>query len=226
MITPNELSKAAILKIVKSFSDTFFKSELPLPAVRIKGKNRFSMRFFPKSFELVIGTLLPNQKPIQILDEAIHQCCHIYNYTKDIKDLPNHHYHNKKFAEVVIKCGMVVTRDPNFGWISCSDPIQFNIKCINFLTKGKCPCGKNCVQFPNKKSVLKRESIYAELIEKIDFCVFSGIKFKETGKQYFLKYTCGCEPPYNSIRSGRRPEGKRAIQIRCEICKQLFTYVG
>lgn len=224
---PNKAIKRELTGIYNAFSETFFDTELPIPAIKIKSKNRFVLRFFPKPFELVVGTLLPHQSPLAILDETLHQCCHVFNHIHGVKDLPNYQYHNKKFATAALAVGLVVARDQNLGWISCSDPqdLAQYAGCECFL-QGSCPCDKGCLTFPDEAATQQRKRIYDKLFREINFEVFKNAEFKaNSGKNFFLKYECGCEPPYNSIRSGRRPVGPRALQVRCEVCGQLFECV-
>lgn len=45
----------------------------------------------------------------------------------------------------------------------------------------------------------------------------------KSSKQYQLKYTCHCPAPYNTIRSGRRPNGAHPLDITCNLCGQKFV---
>lgn len=224
---PNRLAKREILRILKDCSKTFFEDALPVPAIKVKGRNRFAMRFFAGPFELALGTLLPHVPPRIVLDEVIHQSCHIYNHIHSIKDSSNYQYHNKNYARQALLCGLYVARDDKFGYLASSDLGDFadHSQCDDFGGLD-CPCKSGCVIFPDEQIMDLREGWYERMMQEIDFDVFKHIKFRaKSPKNYFLKYECGCDPPYNSIRSGRRPDKSHALHVRCENCGQLFRCV-
>lgn len=223
----NQAAKEEILKILSGCSQLFFSDTLPIPAIKVRGRNRFAMRFFSGSFEIVLGTLLPHTPPRIILDEVIHQACHVYNHIHSIKDSSNYQYHNKNFAKQAIKCGLYVARDNMFGWLASSEINDFSGQgqCDD-LGGLDCPCKNGCVLHPDEEILELREGWYDRLLKEIDFDIFKQIKFKDKSpKNYFLKYECGCDPPYNSIRSGRRPDKSHALRVRCEDCGELFRCV-
>jgi hypothetical protein len=196
---------AQVARILCTFSDGLFQGELPIPTVVVKTNNKFIARFLPDSFCLILGSMLPNATTRQILDSFLHQCCHIYNNVNHIVDHSSHsQYHNRNFADIALKAGLNLIQNEN-GWGSTSE------------------IGEHIVEFAPTPAQGIREVIYQKILAN-DPNLQQQVIIKK-GKTFQFKYQCRCAPPFNSIRSGRKPTGHNPLRVRCEVCGHLFFCV-
>ena len=210
------MSNALVIPIrlaFRHFNEEFFYSELNEPDIIINFRKSGIFRFTSEPFVLVVAKHFEEAVLREILDNLLHQMCHIHNFQKGVKDRTTNSYHNGKFLNSALKLGLTLIRDPAFGWLTTSYPIT---------------CGKNII-FPTRRSNQKREKIYLSLNSGYD--QFQSLKEKlnfddnTPKKQFFLKYICSCPPPHNSIRSGRRPESRNRLNAICGDCGEPFKCV-
>jgi len=201
---------APIRSAFHHFNEEFFHIDEPKIEINCRKKGVF--RLVTKPYTLVIGEHFESATFREMLDSLLHQMCHIHNYQKGIKDRTVNSYHNRKFLDLALKVGLTLIRHKKFGWVTTSYPIS---------------CGED-VLLPTQQNNKKREEIYLLLSEGCDKILFEALKEKlgfensVPRKQFFLKYTCGCPPPYNSIRSGRRPKGRHRLNAICGDCGKPF----
>ena len=201
-----------IRRAFRHFNEGFFHGELNEPKIRINPRKRGIFRFTPEPYALVIGEHFEDAIFREMLDNILHQMCHIRNFQKGVRDRTVNSYHNRKFLDSALKVGLTVIRHKTFGWVTTSYPVS---------------CGED-VFLPTRRNNEKREQIYLSLSESCDKTVFEALKEKLNfdgsvpRKQFFLKYTCSCPPPHNSIRSGRRPESRRRLNAICGDCGEPF----
>jgi hypothetical protein len=72
---------------------------------------------------------------------------------------------------------------------------------------------------------LEKLEIDVKTLERGKKEIRKAIKEKGRSKVCFLKYECGCPPPHNSIRSGRRPDGSHPLKAVCMVCGKSFNCV-
>jgi hypothetical protein len=90
---------------------------------------------------------------------------------------------------------------------------------------------KTICELPNKAINKLREEIFQQLATEMNKAVLKKVKKeiaslpRKSDKSYTLKYECGCEPPHNSIRSGRRPDGPNPLNAMCMDCLTYYKCV-
>jgi len=145
--------------------------------------------------------------------------CHVKNHLNGTKDQTTNEYHNKRFVESALAVGLTVARCEKQGYFTGTGLCKH------------CPnCNNECRMFkPSEAAMNALEGTYTALLEKMGNGFLSGrqeVKEEDrVGRNYFLKYVCGCPSPHNSIRSGRRPDGRHRLNIICQDCQQYFTCV-
>lgn len=153
----------------------------------------------------------------QFIISFFHELIHIYHFQNGILDLSSNNYHNKHFLKKANSIGFFVYSVKNKGFV--------NLSIINLGNKGFIPKGRPnnfLIDFLNKtmnKNLIESLNLLIKkaLLEKID---------SRKSKEFFLKYECKCPKPHNSIRSGRRPDSKNALQIHCKNCNSDFFCVS
>ena len=147
----------------------------------------------------------------------LHELIHIFNKQSEIVDVAGH-YHNKKFLKAALDAGLYVIKTKAQGWAVTSLVYPRNV------------IHKDCIHRPDKNKLERRITAFSHL--EINSSIFKDackeikayISDKST-KTFFLKYECNCPAPHNSIRSGRRPDGKNALNIICQVCNSKFHCV-
>jgi hypothetical protein len=200
-------------KVFDVLNQAFFDGKLPTPSFLIQIEKKVIFRFVPESYNLVIGSKFAESSLEQILVDMLHKMVHIYNKNRNMCDCTSNQYHNKKFLEVALRVGLFVTRHKTRGW-----GVTHLSKENNKSTRKPFP---RDVEYRSK--VLKKLSINTEVIEQAQSEIAAIVQAKGKSKVCFLKYECGCPPPHNSIRSGRRPDGLHPLNATCMICGKPFV---
>lgn len=195
-----EQLRLKVASILDAFNREFFRGELPKPIIVIKTNNKFVVRYLPDTFQLVLGSAFCKVPMRVILDAILHECCHVYNDLNHVMDHSRKsQYHNRAFAKTALSVGLNVHKT-EYGWIATSTATG---------------------ELTSKEHWLHREAVYQRLFQQY-FDLQNETKFQKTAKTFQYKYQCGCNPPHNSIRSGRKPHGPNGLRVRCEVCNQLF----
>ena len=121
--------------------------------------------------------------------------------------------------QIATDAGFFVVRHKTQGWGITSTIYPRNV------------IDKRSIGFPTEESVKNRIKAFEfglnkSLIEKSFREIKNDISADKQTKTFFLKYECSCPPPHNSIRSGRRPDGKNALNIVCQYCDTAFRCVS
>jgi hypothetical protein len=155
--------------------------------------------------------------PDEALEELLHLMIHLYHRAKEVRDFSANAYHNKLFLERAIRCGFFVGYHKSRGW----DLTRFSLKGM--------PSQKKIRSEPD--AVKKMKAFLEELDLKV-VPLLAAVKYMQNHakldgppKKCFLKYVCKCSPPHNSIRSGRRPDGRFPLRVKCLTCKSEFQCV-
>jgi hypothetical protein len=168
-----------------------------------------------ESAGLEVGADMATASQAAIIDDLIHCMIHIRNHQQGVPDhtIPNQ-YHNRHFMSLALQVGMTLAQHPNRGWA---------------LTFSTPPNGSRKLKLvhPQPAVRLRLQRVLAKIdLPKKELSGFRAqIRTRLTGKQskeYLLKYTCQCAAPYNTIRSGRRPDGDHPLDITCNVCRGKF----
>ena len=117
--------------------------------------------------------------------------------------------------EECVEKGIFVVKHKSRGWSILMLDFPRNVVDTRFVAQPSDLCiQKRINAFVFLKKTFNWEAFY-------DFTKKS-LKTLEKTKSYNYKYTCGCLPPQNSIRSGRNPNGFNPLKASCEECKMSF----
>lgn len=199
-------------KVYKIFNDEFFKGQLPKPNFSVDMKKRGVLCFKPPS-NIVLCKDFPESTLVDIFDNIIHQMVHIENYLSGIEDFSSSQYHKKSFYNRALQIGLNLAYSTTQGWS------------IVYSTLGQY---QGNVRLANKKNRDKLKEVYSGIQINIDQLIEFQNDLKlsldeTTVRKSLLKYVCQCKPPHNTIRSGRRPNGPRPLDIKCNICGEKFV---
>jgi hypothetical protein len=194
------------------FNKELFGDALTAVPFVIDPRRQGILRFEPVRFNIVVGANFKNTSFRDILDSLLHEMCHIFNWIKKISDQTSNDYHNQRFRETALRVGLTCIHSRN-GWKKTTS------------SKGV-EGGRGEVATPIPEFRVKREQLYRQLSIDINKAAIEGgkqnLNHKQPGKNYLMKYVCGCNPPHNSVRSGRRPDGPNRLNIVCLNCLQPF----
>ena len=72
-------------------------------------------------YELNVSAYTIDRSPEEICETILHEQCHLYNIIHNVIDCTNKgRYHNKHFKYVAEDHGLIVKRDPSYGWNNTS----------------------------------------------------------------------------------------------------------
>ena len=208
-------------QLYKEFSYVFaalnanlFKGALKEPNFDVFPKKRCVVDFCPETMSIFAGGDIVKVDNPTILASFLHAMVHLKNYSDGIVD-NRKGYHNGRFLDAALAVGLFATYHLSYGW----KPTYLSV-----------PKGVKKIRCPAKEDVEKRKKVFQLLnvskasIRKVRLRIKEISKRTRTGI-YFLKYECECDPPHNSIRSGRRPDGQSPLHIKCLDCGSLFKCV-
>jgi hypothetical protein len=187
--------------------ELFYGKLLP-PTISIRPEKRAPFRFDTPNYQILVGRQLETL-PLQNVWEAFLHCMvHMRQY-KATGEVPKK-YHNRQFLNSALAVGFYVNSHPFFGWSLTTFTSDDALMVPPFHIRAKRMAAFEKVKFD--------ESVLEEAKTQMRSA-------KAGGKIYSLKYECGCEPPHNSIRSGRRPHSSHPLKARCDICGLPFRCV-
>jgi hypothetical protein len=204
-----------IKKIFADLNQFCFSNKIIMPEFQLDVVRKFNFRWISDDEVLCIGSASIDMNKREICVAMLHEMIHMYNYSLRIQDVNENQYHNKKFMNMAINLGLGIFKDKNQGW-SITTLDQSNDKDV------KIDIAKN------KELINYIEKINIDTHKlSLDYnAMRESIASLKPSKVFFLKYECRCPAPFNSIRSGRRPDGNNAPEITCERCKSKFTCVS
>lgn len=210
--------KQLLQKMFNHYNKTLFDSVLNIPNFDIDLSRKFPMRFLDGT--IFVGIEIPHASLFDLHHMLIHEMVHVHNSALGNEDVGINQYHNKFFFAKCLELGFFVVRHGTQGW------------CLNTIIPVRNIANKSAVKNPDHTA---RE----RLIKAVSSCnidrteynlAINNIRREVDGlrpvKTYFLKYVCRCPEPHNSIRSGRRPDGRNALDITCNRCNCAFTCVS
>lgn len=158
-----------------------------------------------------IGSDFISANKIEVLDDLLHVMVHVFNAQLKIEDHTSNQYHNKYFCEKALSVGLIVFHHQTRGWASTSSVEKFSKK-FRVPSTEKNEARHECyrrISWSDQEFQLYQDSLKRILDSKPQ-------------KEYLLKYICGCEPPV-IIRSGRRPDGIKPLDVTCNLCRRIFS---
>lgn len=194
-----------------------FRGELLQVPFFIDPKKKEIFCFVPNEGIYCGKGLLISKNIEDMIVSFFHELIHMHNLQVGISDLSSNNYHNKYFLKKANAVGFFVYATKNKGFADLSlrqlthkgysPKISQNNLLLTFINNPE-----NSKLVNSLISILKKN-----LLEKIA---------SKKSKEFFLKYECKCPKPFNSIRSGRRPDSKNALQIHCKNCNSDFFCVS
>lgn len=219
-ISDSNPSLAELKRVFDVLNKSLFNKQIRACEFSIQPKKKFGLRWHPDSKSIILGCDFVKMDSHEFMHNLLHEMVHIYNFQQEIVDVTTNQYHNKHFLECALNVGLVVIKHKTQGWAITSTAYPRNVTERIFIRK------------PSKQRILKRNEVFSELkinqvaFKNIKTQLIEAIKTELPAKTFFLKYECECPPPHNSIRSGRRPDGPNALNIKCMNCNAVFTCVS
>jgi len=210
---------AELERIFDVLNQALFGGKLEPVNFALQPKKKVSLRWMPDIEGMVVGADFSKLEYGEILAAMLHEMIHVANQQKGLPDVTTNQYHNKNFLQAALEVGLVVIKHKTQGWAITSTVYPRNVVERVFIKR------------PNKDAVRRRNDAFDSIT--MDKAILKAgradirerIKSQKPTKTYFLKYQCNCQPPHNSIRSGRRPDGPNALNIQCLNCRSQFECV-
>lgn len=191
----------------------FFNNELERPTITIqstpKALGHFSTRkdtwisSVGVSHELNIGAGTLASPIENLLSVLVHEMTHYYCHVHGIKDVSRGTmYHNRRYKEAAEAHGLIVERDPKYGW-TITTPSQ---ELLDFIEEHDL----------NAISITRNEFLFLRipgLTGNNDTAIIKG-----PAKSNSRKYICPCCG--NSVRA------TKWVNIACVDCREVMTFVG
>ena len=203
---------ALIQEKYKEFNVKFFGSKLPILHFVVDTKCKMGFRFESCDGSIHIGLKYLVSDSNRFSTELIHEMIHVFNWTRNIRDHNNGQYHNQEFCKVAVSLGFFVLKHSAKGFgvlsltpVSGSDAISPS------------PTANDRLQ--RIIDVLQLEDDSSKTIEDL-----VGQLNKEK-KIFQYKYVCECQPPHNSIHTGRSPKSRIPFKATCNHCNKNYKCV-
>jgi hypothetical protein len=198
--------------IFRHFNKWFFGNTLPPPSHDIRPEKKFVLRFSPRPLRVIVGGKFATASYETIFAEYLHQMVHIANFVEGNTDCTTNQYHNGIFLATAHRVGLHVSRHKTQGW---------SITTLEAKDKSE-NVGPSAESKERLAAAIKSLEFNKAEIRKGCAEISAVVKTRKKTKKFFLKYSCACPPPHNSIRTGRTPQGRNPPRIRCEDCGALF----
>lgn len=207
MAVPTDLPlHTELQRIFQIVNKGLFENYLQVPPFVLQPEKKVILRFFPGPNQIVIGKYFSVATLTEIYESLIHEMIHIQIESQGER---SNLYHNKRFLQAALNVGFHVCCHKNQGWSVTNFSKQ----------KG--------ARIPSKLLVNYRAKILKEAKFDVKLLAVEQVNIRKMIKKpkiCFLKYTCNCPPPHNSIRSGRRPSGLHPLRVLCQDCNSPFTF--
>lgn len=205
-----------LARMYRVFNKEFFDNALATPKFAIEPNRKFAFRYDANADVLQIGAGAANLGVGDFQTAFLHELVHTSNAQQGISDLTANQYHNKNFLDLALAVGLICIRHKNQGWSITTTVYPRNV------------VDSSSVRKPEEATATRRREIFEK--NRPDQSTLrqfrsriKSLKQDRTSKTFQLKYVCGCPPPHNSIRSGRRPDGANPLRIQCHDCGEDFV---
>lgn len=207
------------IEMFDHFNKNIFSEKLNPVEIVFNAKQKAAFKYDIKGRGLSIGSEIADLSLEEIRSTFLHEMIHCASDQYGMAESTPNQYHSKKYMQLATEAGFFVIRHKTQGWGITSLFYPRNV--IN----------KSFIQQPTKEAVAKRLKAFeyklnAAVFKKAFQDIKNQISNQGPTKTFFLKYECQCPPPHNSIRSGRRPDGKNALNIICQYCNVPFRCVS
>lgn len=218
--------------IFENLNEVVFDKSLKMPIHVFQPKKKDVFRFHPESFHMVIGTgfikMIPddfeNDDDMKLfkeklVEEYVHEMCHVRNRLNNKEDCTSNQYHNKKFLETALDAGFYVGRRKNQGYSITSLTVAGVEDRQPSLLRQQIG-GVHAPKVVNNK--ILNSAVDEVFIDTQTLSQAVSMFAPQKKKKFFLRYECGCG---SSFRSGIRPTSPNAIDAVCNKCKSNFKCV-
>jgi len=210
--------KQLLHKMFNHYNQTLFSGALKSPDIEIDLTRKFAMRLIDNT--IWVGVEIPAATAFDLHSMLIHEMVHVHNAELGLEDVGINQYHNRNFSNKCVDLGFYVIRHGTQGW-SLNTVIPVRNITNKGMVKEPDPANRNLLLQAIESCQIDRNEFSAAIAS-----VNSLIAGMKPAKTFFLKYVCRCPEPHNSIRSGRRPDGRNALDITCNRCNCSFTCVS
>ena len=203
-------------KVFHHFNQEFYYGRLIMPVHIIQVDKKVAVRYMSDSHCMAVGSKFSKCSNLELIEIYLHELVHLSNAQKRVVDVTTNQYHNKEFLAGAIAVGFHVMRHKTQGWslTTFQRPMR-----VNTDYQGPTPARELA-----RKKIIEGLDLSEEVLEEGRdhlLALSNGNK----PRACFLKYVCDCPPPYNSVRSGRRPDSPHAPKITCQNCGSRFRMV-
>ena len=207
-------------KAYKTLNRHLFDSDLPEPTFRIDLNSKPVFRYRgEQSPDIVIGAGIVGVDREEIVDDLLHAMIHICNYSLGFEDCTTNQYHKRAFSSMALHVGLTVMKTSSRGWgITTSRRSRWSEYEPDFVRHPL------AVDVQRRHSAYKKVRIDPETLQEFQHEIQSTL-LATPRKQFQFKYECKCPPPYNSVRSGRRPSGPNRLKAKCMECGSAYKVV-
>jgi len=207
-----------LYSIFSFLNQSFFQKNIEHIDIGFCFQNKTSVDWNAKKKNLFFGSEVFFLTYQEFLISFLHEMIHIDHFQKDVKDVGTNSYHKRSFKDRVVENGLYSVKHKSQGWSIILTDLPRNVV-----------EAKN-IDIPDEKSISKRLDIFDQALKNFDLQkIYTSLfnmarNLTQEKKTYTYKYKCKCPPPFNSIRSGRRPNSPSPLQANCLSCGCSFIF--
>lgn len=205
-------------KVYDALNKELFDAQLPHPVFRIDLTSKEAFRYRgDHSRKISIGSGFISIPANRIPDALLHVMVHIFNFGKNVEDCSPNQYHKRSFLNEALNKGFSVVKTSTRGWgVTTSFHADWLEKDLE-------------IKHPTPAKAARLRQLYATInidsdaLQSFQEELKTQLAASKPKRRFLLKYSCGCLPPHNCIRSGRRPDGPHQLDITCNLCGNKFV---
>lgn len=197
-----------------TFNAELFEGKLPKVAFEMNVARKAIFHYSPPS-KIEIGADMAKATAATVADDLLHAMVHIKNHKEGVPDHTSNQYHNQHFSSAALSIGLYVCVLKNRGWALTVSREADARRCERVLA----PAEKTNQRL---RGVIETAAIPTGKLNALRRSVAQRLAAKPK-RHFALKYVCLCKPPFNNVRSGRRPDGDHPLDITCNICNAKFV---
>jgi hypothetical protein len=195
------------------FNSTLFKGELPQVFFTINADRKAIFHFVPPYTMEVCAKMDEVSSITEVLDDLLHSMIHIANHRSGLPDYTANQYHNAHFCSAALSLGFYVVKSKGRGWA-----ITFSNR---EAAKDQVYVKPSVAANKKLRSAISQIKLNSRNLEDLKGLIHEKLSTKNT-REYLLRYVCRCEPPYNAVRTGRKPDGDHPLNATCNDCGACF----
>ena len=193
-----------------AFNRVLFNDSLSIPVFTLNFDRKFSVKFFQSTYEFALGSRVSGLTAEGLLADIVHEMVHVYNHQCGVTDWKTNDYHTGEFVRVALSVGLYVAKHRTKGW--------------GVTSLGGQDLGEG-VKSPDPVSNARLMKVIEDVcfnVKVLQTARLLGYQPEKPRRMFLIKWTCNCPAPHNCIRSGRRPDGRFPLRVRCEDCDAMF----